>query len=201
MERVVNIIGMGKSSLNCPDTGENWGINSAYKSIKKLDKLFFMDGFESQLIDDSLTRINGEIYTFDMFLKDNPNVELISKYDDNIKDLNGNIVAKINGFPLTESLKLLPGGYFTSTIAYMIAYAIMQKVDRLRLYGFELWSGSDANEYTKQAPCVEFWLAFAMGRGIKVEIPYQIMLTRLNNQNYYGYVSNDFKRDENRIIK
>ena len=56
-------------------------------------------------------------------------------------------------------------------------------------YGFEIWSGSEANEYTAQRPCVDFWLAFAMGRGIKVEVPYYLLHTQKSNQNLYGYVS------------
>jgi hypothetical protein len=66
------------------------------------------------------------------------------------------------------------------------------------LYGFEIWSGSDANEYNYQRPCVDFWLAFAIGRGIKVEVPYYLTLTAVNNQNYYGYfkgeLSQNFKK-------
>ena len=82
---------------------------------------------------------------------------------------------------------MVPGMYFTSSIAYILAYAILEKVDRIRLYGFEIWSGSDANEYQVQRECVNFWLAYAMGRGIRVETPWYLLLTASNAQNLYGY--------------
>ena len=71
---------------------------------------------------------------------------------------------------------------------------IVKPVDRIRLYGFELWSGSDVTEYSYQRQCVEFWLAFAMGRGIKVELPYVCMLAAMPSQSLYGYMPFDAKK-------
>lgn len=184
MERVVNIIGMGASGASVGDTGENWGLNNAYKRAK-LDKLFFFDDFSELMVSDS--QIAPHDKTFTWFLKEYPDVEIISRFEDTIRDTEGNSLGKIKAYPLNEATKLAPGGFFTSTIAYAICYAILEKVDRIRLYGFEIWSGSDANEYMYQRPCVDFWLAYAMGRGIKVEVPWYLMLTTTNNQNYYGY--------------
>jgi len=198
MERVVNIIGLGASALNTPDTGENWGLCHAYKHKIKLSKLFFMDDFE--VIAKGDTWIPPKEYTLDKFITDNPNCEIISKLPEKIQDMQGKMLAEIHPYPLNEALFLAPGVYFTSTIAYVIAYAIFQtlpKIDRLRLYGFEMWSGSDANEFLYQRPCVDFWLAFAMGRGIKVEIPYHLLLTVQNTQNLYGYVKDDIKHNQN----
>ncbi|RPH74535.1 hypothetical protein EHM76_03390 [bacterium] len=196
MERIVNIVGMGASAKFAPvDNGEIWGVNNVYKFKDiKIDKLFFMDGLADILALDS--KICPE-YTFDKFLKDNPKVELISKYMDSVVDATKNltdenrILANINEFPLSEAVDIIGGGYFTSTLAYMMAYAILQKVDRIRLYGFELWSGSDANEYDYQRPCMDFWIAVAIGKGIIVEVPYLLMQNITNNQNYYGYVKGE----------
>lgn len=198
MERVVNIIGLGASSKDIPDTGENWVLNVAYKKIigKKIDKMFFMDDFSVILSDDST--IKPTDYNITNLLKDNPDIEIISRDDDCVKSLEGEALAKINAFPLNDAIELANGGYFTSTIAYTICYAILQKVDRIRLYGFEIWSGSDANEYEYQRPCVDFWLAFAISRGIKVEVPYLLLHNVINNQNYYGYIKNDLKQNYRR---
>lgn len=195
MERVVNIIGLGASASTCPDTGENWVLNVAYKWIPnlKIDKLFFMDNFDVIMHDDS-TILPEQKYSFIECLEKNPDIEIISRFPDDIKNLEGKILGNIKGYPLKDAVSLIPGGYFTSTIAYTIVYAILQKVDRIRLYGFEIWAGSDANEYNYQRPCVDFWLAFAIARGIKVEIPYYLALTSINNQNYYGYFKNELKR-------
>ncbi len=188
MERVINIVGMGASGKDVDDTGENWVINLSYKFMqgKKISKMFFMDDLVSELLpqDKIMEPLD---YTFDKFLEDNPDVDLISKYNSVIKDDKGNSIKGINEYPLDKAVYLANGGYFTSTIAYVICYAILEKVDRIRLYGFEIWSGSDSNEYQYQRPCIDFWLAFALARGIKVEIPYFLLNTVQNNQNYYGF--------------
>jgi hypothetical protein len=231
MERVVNLIGMGISAIRLPDTGENWGINFAFKR-KNLHKLFFMERLMDWLPHQDNT-YEPRDYTFDMFLREHPQVELISHTDTIVNDKQGNKLADITIFPLIDSLKLIPGTYFTSTAAYMVAFALvekeyrinlaklilnnlmqekkldkdkiaiakkelikaeaLQKVDRIRLYGFEAWCGADAVEYNYQRPCLEFWLAFAMGRGITVESPYYLMLTNNSHQNLYGYAAFDSK--------
>ena len=186
MERIVNIVGLGMSARNVGE-GENWILNVAYKKIKdkKIDKMFFMDDFNIIAHQDSI--IEPLDYKIENFIKDNPHVELISKFEGIVRSINGEELAPIKEYPLHQALALADGGYFTSTIAYAICYAILEKVDRLRLYGFDVWSGSDANEYTYQRPCIEFWLAFAMGRGMKIEMPYLTLPTSHNQQNYYGY--------------
>lgn len=205
MERVVNIIGLGASAQTTPDTGENWGLCHAYKHKLPMTKLFFMDDFS--VIAKGDTWIPPIDYTLDKFIADNPNCEIISKLDEKINDMSGKEIAKIHAYPLNEALFLAPGVFFTSTIAYTICYAILERerglkgvegvipVDRIRLYGFEMWSGSDANEFNYQRPCVDFWLAYAMGRGIKVEIPWYLLHTVKNEQNLYGYAQADIGKN------
>jgi hypothetical protein len=199
MERVVNIVGMGASSADAPQDGENWGVNCTYKRCKKLDKLFFMDDFIQGYNGDGLPYLDPVIepkdYLFANFLADNPNVELISRHPGSLDDpITKEKLKVIKEYPLKEAVKLIPGGYFTSTMAYMLCYAILEKVDRIRLYGFEVWSGSDANEYEHQAPCIDFWCAFALGRGIKIETPYYLLHTVKNKQNFYGYFKGELKK-------
>lgn len=197
MERVVNIIGLGASAKNVPEDGENWVLNVAYKHLqdKKVHKMFFMDNFDNIMKDDAL--MMGD-YTFDKFILNNPEVEIISRKEDIIKHLDGNVLAKVKEYPFNDVLFLSNSIFFTSTIAYTLCYAILQKVDRIRLYGLELWAGSDANEYHYQRPCVDFWIAFAMGRGIKIDVPYMLMQQISNNQNCYGYISGDLKQNYRR---
>lgn len=60
--------------------------------------------------------------------------------------------------------------YFTSTLAYMMGIATLPEegFDRIEIYGFEL---ADDIEYIKQKACAEWWIGFAMGRGIEVYTP------------------------------
>jgi hypothetical protein len=112
-------------------------------------------------------------------------------------------------FPL-ERLVTLAGDYFTSTVAFMTALAVLE-VDRLvldeltreafdspadvlarqtelyrtytiGLFGIDLVVGE---EYFDQKPCAEFWLGMAVGRGISVYIPPQSAL--LKQAYRYGY--------------
>jgi hypothetical protein len=195
MEKVVNIIGLAQSAVDIPDTGENWVLNVSYKKIigKKIHKMFFMDDFTSIAYDDSFHPPAD--YGITNLIEDNPDVEIISRVENEIKNLDNKILGKIKAYPLNDAIKLASGGFFTSTIAYALCYAILEKVDRIRLYGLEIWAGSDANEYCYQRPCIDFWIAFAIARGIKVEVPYLLLQNISNNQNYYGYVSGELKQN------
>lgn len=78
----------------------------------------------------------------------------------------------INGvltYPYKEVEELYGHLYLTSSPAYMIAYAILQGATEIQIYGVDL-SISD-HEYFWQRPCVEAWVGFAKGCGIKVVIP------------------------------
>lgn len=198
MERVINLIGLGPSAKDVGDTGENWVLNVAYKNIpdKKISKMFFMDDWSIIMKDDA--SFPPVEYNFNQFIKDNPDVECISRQTSTINDVEGNKLTELTPYPINDAISLANGGYFTSTIAYALCYAILEKVDRIRLYGFEIWSGSDANEYLYQKPCIDFWLAFAIARGIKVDIPYLLLHNISNNQNYYGYIKGELKQNYRR---
>lgn len=72
-------------------------------------------------------------------------------------------------FPYEEVEKLYGSLYLTSSPAYMLAYAVLRGATEIAIYGVDL-SISD-HEYFWQRPCVESWIGFAKGRGIKVFIP------------------------------
>jgi len=58
--------------------------------------------------------------------------------------------------------------YFTSTFAYMMGIALLDKFERIELYGFEMSSG---DEYIEQKGCAEFWIGLASGLGIEIYMP------------------------------
>lgn len=72
-------------------------------------------------------------------------------------------------FPYEEVERMFGSTYLTSSPAYMIAYAVLNGATEIAIYGVDL-SISD-HEYFWQRPCVEAWIGFAKGRGIKVTIP------------------------------
>jgi hypothetical protein len=75
----------------------------------------------------------------------------------------------VKKYPYKEVEALYGSLYLTSSPAYMIAYALLQGATEIQLYGVDL-SISD-HEYFWQRPCVEAWIGFAKGRGVKVIIP------------------------------
>ena len=58
--------------------------------------------------------------------------------------------------------------YFTSTLSYMIALALLEGFERIELYGFEM---AATDEFAPQKSCAEFWLGLAMGLGVEIYLP------------------------------
>lgn len=65
---------------------------------------------------------------------------------------------------------------FSSTFAYMMAYAIhIEKADEILVYGFDMANNTD---YRYQRPNGEYWIGYARGKGIKVTIPEESVLCK-----------------------
>jgi len=56
--------------------------------------------------------------------------------------------------------------YFTSSVAYALAYAIYKRYKRIELYGVEMETNT---EYAHQRPGVAYWCGIAIGRGIVID--------------------------------
>jgi hypothetical protein len=84
-------------------------------------------------------------------------------------------------YPIEEMRKTF-GNYFTSTIAYALAWAITQKPKKIGLWGVDL---AVADEYTKQKPAAERLIGYAEGAGIEVILPENSALCKAPY--LYGY--------------
>ena len=73
------------------------------------------------------------------------------------------------------------GRYFTNSISWMIAHALMEKVTELHIYGVDL---ATSGEYSAQRPSCEWMIGVATGMGVKVYIPPQSDLLKLSSM--YG---------------
>lgn len=88
-------------------------------------------------------------------------------------------VVAARGFPAAPNVTIFPfdkippemGLYLTSSIAYMMALAIIRGASEIALYGCDM--AVDDDEYFRQRPCLEQWIGYAKGKGIKVTIPAQ----------------------------
>ena len=83
-------------------------------------------------------------------------------------------------FPRDEITNNL-GNYFTNSISWMIAHALMEGVTELHVYGVDMATGG---EYAAQRPSCEYLLGIAVGMGVKVYVPPQSDL--LKSSALYG---------------
>jgi hypothetical protein len=84
-------------------------------------------------------------------------------------------------YPLDEALRLTenvlqkgkndqglkPIEFFTFTGCYMVALAILMNYSRILVYGVDL---NHTEEYRYQRECFAFWIGYAAGKGISLEI-------------------------------
>ncbi len=69
-------------------------------------------------------------------------------------------------FPVEQLVKLHGIDYFTSTVAYELAFVLSLKdVEEIGLWGIDLVHGT---EWGDQRPCAEYWIGRAIERGIKI---------------------------------
>jgi hypothetical protein len=195
--RIVNLIGMAPGAASHHSlVGENWGVNHAWIWQEKLDKLFMIDGLECMASDVDTLKLNrdewvkyirgfkGEMFSY--------NEEYM--YADTAKT---DLICKTQAIP-HEFLRSQSGTHFNSSISWMLAYAAFQeelgfqKVHTVNLFGIELWISHDGQEYSDQASCANYWIAYLNGKGIQVNIPFYMVLAMKNSNNLYG-----FQRKEN----
>lgn len=77
--------------------------------------------------------------------------------------------------------------YLESSIAYMMALAILEKADHIGIWGCDLATGG---EYAYQRPNMEYLIGLARGRGIKVYTPAQNALLSPCRRVPYGLIDN-----------
>ena len=98
-------------------------------------------------------------------------------------------------FPLAEVIEETGCGYFVNSHSYMLAFAITcmaMTPGKKKIYhhGCDYDYGHLRNVYEAGKPCGEFWLGFAMARGIEVEVHPLSNLTsyrQMTEWGRYGY--------------
>jgi len=95
-------------------------------------------------------------------------------------------------FPLKECVEKFGLPYFTNTICYMVAFALLNDAKEIDLYGV---NQAGSHEYTEERGGVEYWIGIATGMGVKVTIngkDSQLLKYkgRYGNGILYGYLQN-----------
>lgn len=159
---------------------EVWGIN-AVLDIVQCDRGFHMDDVRVQQIraDKNPT---GNIAAMMPWLKKHPGPIYTSQAHPDYPGL--------VPYPLEDVLnKLKNQRYFNSTAAYAVAYAIFLGVKKIILFGFD-FSYEHSHHAEKGRGCVEFWVGFAMARGIEIAVPKRSSLLDAcepPERRFYGY--------------
>jgi hypothetical protein len=77
-------------------------------------------------------------------------------------------------FPRQQVLDYFNTRYFTCSVTWLIAFAIMEGFDRIELHGFEL---KRDRQYDFERPCFFYWIEEARKRGIDVYLPPDVEIT------------------------
>ncbi len=85
-------------------------------------------------------------------------------------------------FPARELVEEFGPYWFTSSLAWMFAFAIKQGATEIGVFGADM---TTRNEYLHQRPAMQRWMEFASGRGIKVFVPEESDL--MQPPELYGY--------------
>lgn len=180
IQKEVIILGTGASRTQCPFDCETWGVNATYIQREERlgkglpfrhDKLFITDTLFSNrgTMHFDINRINR--------LKKEYNTHIIMLHQIKL----GKYEVRGSQYPLKRIVEKFGCEYFTSTICYMLAYALDKSTVikngklvlnqdpylNLRLYGVDMVTSS---EYLLQKGGVEFWLGFAKGLGIDYQV-------------------------------
>lgn len=92
-------------------------------------------------------------------------------------------------FPLAEVLTKFPQGYFNSTAAYAVAYALHMGATTLTLFGMD-FTYPDSTKAEKGRACVEWWLGAAAALGVTLQMPKTSTLMDAMHEEparFYGY--------------
>ena len=159
---ILNIIGKGSSWKLAPLEGETWGVNDLF--LRRDVTLIFQmhrPRLLKNLFSATAKYVNGK----------NIPVVMLEKRPD--------IPTSIR-FPLEE----MHTDYFTNSFSYMLAYAIHKGATVINLYGCVL---KNESAYQDQKPNIEYWIGYARGRGVEVNVHGFSNLLRAKDGLLYGY--------------
>ena len=157
LERFVDLTKrMGGASAFCDEV---WGIN-ALGDIIKCDRIFHMDDVRVQEIR-AAARPQSNIAMMLNWMRKHPGPIYTSQVPEDCK------YPGLVEYPLQDVLNSCGIGYFNSTAAYAVAFAIHIGVEEISLYGCD-FTYPNSHQAEMGRACVEFWLGMAYAKGIKL---------------------------------
>jgi len=181
------ILGNGPSRVECPYHCETWGVNGGYSFAKRLDKLFMTDSLAGEVLE--------EEYNVEKLIEFSGTLVLPRPFPvfDGL-----NIPYEI--YPIDEVLAKFPTRFFSNTIAYMLAYALLKTksiqghddlmprviegYNKVYFYGIDMMTNTS---YIQEKGGVEFWMGIALGMGVEVINPITSATGKTWDGKMYGY--------------
>jgi len=152
----IAIIGTGPTWDHAPTDFQKWGIPGLWNTGIKLDRLYEVhSAIRVQKI------FNDEIKTAGAKLKWMKDQNIFIHPTLQTTFPNGNVM------DYQKHIDMF-GPYFTSSISWMIAEAIMENPEEIGIYGVSMASSS---EYGHQKPSISYLLGWARAKGIKITVP------------------------------
>jgi len=148
------ILGTGSSRVKCLYEDETWGVNGVYGHEQealqagrpyRMDKLFFTDYLFS--VEGSLHFNISRVNRF----AEKYNTQVISLHKLGL----GKYKLKASLYPYKRISQKFKTTYFTSSICYMLAYALDKNYLNLKMYGVDMTTKS---EYLLQKAAIEYWI-------------------------------------------
>jgi|TARA_Y100000310_G_scaffold23392_1_gene22388 hypothetical protein len=190
VSKEIIVLGTGSTRGQCPYDVEVWGVNGIYseielRSLKKLpvrlDKLFITDYLFSPQghLHFDIDRVNR--------IAKNMNTKVMMLHELSL----GKYRIKGSKYPFKMIANKFKTRYFTSTISYMLAWALHKKCTKVSLYGVDMHG---KEEYMMQKGGVEYWLARLQESGADIFVAPGGTILQTPNGLPYGFKPRvDFK--------
>lgn len=194
-EKEVIILGMGATRRLCPWDAEVWSVNMGYTQVAMLNghvEKIFMAHTQTK------ARTGHDMFCWEHYNQmADVGIEIWNTHK--VKGLKSRL------FPLKRLIKKYGTDYFSDTISYMMVWAIEKGYKKIRLYGCDMMT---REEYAWEKGGIEYWIGYARGLGIKVEVcegsqllktitgkPYGIKYWRLKDIDPFGVLKKKLPKE------
>ena len=161
--RTVCIVGLAPSSAHLfihePMGVEIWGLNQGHALFTKEAMARFTRWFQVHPYEEMAARQLPELGHLEWLRQVQIPIYMEETHPD---------VPRSVRYPYEEITSMMGGTYLTSAPAFMLALAIHEGFDLIKVYGVDM---ATTTEYQDQRACFEFLLGFAIAKGTKVWLP------------------------------
>lgn len=170
-KKKVAIVGCSPSKSEAPfndPSFEIWGVNNLYPHIPRATRWFEIH--EITATSDGTRLRRGETH-----FRGQPVGQYLAQMGEWAQKQNCPVymqqawpeVPTVVAYPIAAVLQRF-GGYFTNSISWMLALALLEGFDVVHVYGVDMAVDS---EYHHQRPSCEYFLGLAVGLGVDVYVP------------------------------